>query len=57
MEIGSNVKVQVRDLDYISGNLHPNCIMRHILIKWTDHALGIYKWGLRMVLKGLGIRK
>ena len=31
------VKAQVRDLRYNSGNLYPNCIIRHMLTKWTDH--------------------
>ena len=51
------VKAQVRDLCYNSGNLYPNCIIRHMLTKWTDHPPSICRWGVRMVLKGLGIRK
>ena len=31
----------LRDLHYTSENLYPNCIIRHILRKWTDHSLGI----------------
>ena len=27
------VKAQVRDLRYNSGNLYPNCIIRHMLMK------------------------
>ena len=42
------VKAQVRDLRYNSGNLYPNYIIRHMLTKW--------RWGVRMALKGLGIR-
>ena len=41
----------------ISGNLYPNCIIRHMLTKWTDHSAGICRWGVRTALKGLGIRK
>ena len=52
-----SVKAQVRDLRYNSGNLYPNCIIRHMLRKWTDHPSGICGWGGRMTLKGLGIRK
>ena len=51
------VNAQVRDLCYNSGNLYPNCIIRHMLTKWPDHPPGICRWGVRMVLKGLGIRK
>ena len=51
------VKPQVRDLRYNSGNLYPNCIIRHMLMKWTDHPPGLCEWGIRMALKGLGIRK
>ena len=50
------VKAQLRDLCYYCGNLYPNCIIRHMLIRWTDHALGICGWGVRMALKGLDIR-
>ena len=51
------VKAQVRDLRYNSGNLYPNCIIRHMLMKLTDHPPGICGWGVRMALKGLDIRK
>ena len=51
------VKAQVRDLHYNSSNLYPNCLIRHILTKWIDHRLSICRWGVRMALKGLGIRK
>ena len=51
------VKPQVRDLHYNSGILYPNCIIRHMLTKWTDHPPFICGWGVRMALKGLGIRK
>ena len=52
-----NVKVQVRDLHYNSGNLYPQCIIRHMLTKWTDHPPGICGWCIRMALQGLGMRK
>ena len=55
--MGSNVNAQVRDLRYYRGNLYPNCIIRHVLTKWTDHPPGICGWGVRIALKGLGIRK
>ena len=41
----------------ISGNLYANCIIRHMLTKWTDQPPGICGWGFRMALTGLGIRK
>ena len=52
----TTVKAQVRDLHYNSSNLCANCIIRHMLTKWTDHPPGIYGWGVRMALKRLGIR-
>ena len=55
--MGSNVKAQVRDLRYDSGNFYPNQIIRHMLTKWTDHPLGMGEWGVRMALKGFGISK
>ena len=51
------VKAQVRDLRYISGNLHSNYIIRHMLMKWTDYQPGICRWGVRIVWKELGIMK
>ena len=45
------VKAQVRDLRYNSGNLYPNCIIRHMLTKWTNYPQGIYGWGVTIVLK------
>ena len=51
------VKAQVRDLHYNSCNLYSNCIIVHMLTKWTDDSTGICEWGIRMMLKGLGIRK
>ena len=51
------VKAQVRDLHYNCGNLYLDCIIRHMVTKWTDHPPGICGWGVRMALKGLGIRK
>ena len=55
--MGSNIKAQVSDLQYNSGNLYSNCIMRHIRTKWTNHPPGISRLGIKMVLKVLGIRK
>ena len=52
-----DVKAQVRDLRNNSGNLCPSYIIRHMLTKWTDHPPGICGWGVKMALKGLGIRK
>ena len=57
MKHGVSIKAQVRDLHYNSSNLYPNCIRRHMLTKWTDHPPGICGWGVRIALKGLGIRK
>ena len=54
---GSSIKAQVRDLCYNSGNLYPNCIIRHMLTKWTNNPSGICGWGVKIALKGLGIRK
>ena len=51
------VKAQVKDLCYNSGNLYPNCIITHMLTKWTDYLPGICRWGVRVALKGLGIKK
>ena len=51
------IKAQVRDLHCIGGNLDPNCIIRHMLTKWTDYQPGICGWGIRMALKVLGMRK
>ena len=51
------VKAQIRDLCYISSNLYPNCIIRHMLKKWTDYPAGICGWHIRMMLNGLEIRK
>ena len=50
------VKAQVRYLCYNSSNLYPNCIIRHMLTKWTDHQPGICRQDVRTALKGLGIR-
>ena len=52
-----SVKAQVRDLRYNSSNLCSNYIIRHMLTKWTYNPTGICGWGIRMALKGLGIRK
>ena len=35
------VTAQVRDRRYHSSNLYPNCIIRHMLTKWTDYPPGI----------------
>ena len=37
----NTIKAHVRELYYISGNLYPNSIVRHMLMKWTDYLLGI----------------
>ena len=50
-------EAEVKDLRCNSSNLYANCIMRHVLTKWTDYPPGICGWGLRMAVKGLGIRK
>ena len=51
------VKIQVRDLQYNSSHLYPNCIITHMLVKWTNHVPGIFRCGVRMALTGLAIRK
>ena len=43
------VKAQVKDLHYNSSNLYPNCIIRQMLMKWSDHPPGICRQGIRMV--------
>ena len=55
--IGTHIKVQVRDLHYMSSNLYHNCIISYMVTKWTDHAPGICGWSISMASKGLGIRK
>ena len=52
-----DVKAQLRDLCYNSGNLYPNRIIGHMLTKWIDQPPGICGCGVRMALKGLAIRK
>ena len=56
-DVYSTVKAQVKDLYYTRGNLYPNYIIRHMLTKYTDHPPPICRWGVRMSLKGLDIRK
>ena len=56
-EYSEIVKAQVRDLRYNSGNLYSNCIIRHMLTKWTDNPVGICEWSIRMACKGLGTSK
>ena len=53
LTIGRNVKLQVRDLHYNTGNLYPNCIISHVLMEWTDHPPGICGWGVRIGVKGI----
>ena len=57
MKQGISVKAQVRDLRYNSGNQYPNCIRRDMLTKRTVNPLDICGLGVRIVSKGLGIRK
>ena len=51
------VMSQIKDLHYNSADLYHNCIIRHILTKWTYEAVGICRWHIIIILKRLGIRK